>query len=180
MTRTPRKRPAYEPAAGLVAPAAGSPDMPRPASITAGAVLVLLRAAAGILWILAFVFRWDGFILSLSISFDGDASDAGDLPPGTSSAILAILVAIVAVGVVIEAALGLLILRGTNWPRVLVMVFSVISISSAFVGWWAQGEVIRIETTFLTLSLDILILLALSSRSAAAYARRHEKMPVEG
>jgi hypothetical protein len=136
---------------------------------------VLLRAAAGAGWILAFVFHWDGWVQSVTLSFDGDVGDAGTLSDDARSVVLGIVIGVVALGVIVEATLGLLILRGTNWPRVLVLVFSVLSISTSFVGWWAQGQEIRIETTFVTLSLDILILLALSSRSAAAYARRHEK-----
>ena len=38
-----------------------------------------------------------------------------------------------------------------------------------------MGEEITLEGTFVSLSLDILVLLALSSRSAAAYARRNER-----
>jgi hypothetical protein len=51
----------------------------------------------------------------------------------------------------------------------------VLSISTAFTGWWAQGQDIRVGTTLVTLALDILILLALSSRSAAAYAHRRRR-----
>ena len=175
MTRPPAKRPAYEPGAGLAEPAVGVPGMRRPASTVAGAVLVLLRAAAGAVWMLSFALGWNETVQSLTLSFSGDADDATDISDDASATILAITMGVVAAGVLIEAALGLLILRGTNWPRVLVMVFSVTSISSSFVAWWWQSQEIRIETTFVTLSLDILILLALSSRSAAAYARRHER-----
>ena len=49
-----------------------------------------------------------------------------------------------------------------------------ISISASFLQWWAGGHEITITTTLLSIGLDILILLALSSRSAAAYARRNE------
>lgn len=172
MTRRPLKRPAYEPAA---APVTGDPDMPRPASTLAGATLVLLRAVAGAVWMLAFALHQDGFVMSLSLSFSGDAADAADLSTDTSTTLLVVVLAIVGAGVLFEATLGVLILRGSNWPRVLVMVLSVLSISSAFIGWWVQGQEIRIETTFVTLSLDVLILLALSSRGAAAYARRRAR-----
>lgn len=173
MTREPHKRPAYEPAAGLVAPTPTNPRMARPASTVAGSVLVLLRAAAGIVWVLGFVLGWSGWVQDAAGAFSGDASDSSDLA-GTPGLLTAVVVAVL-VGVVFEATMGLLILSGRNGPRVLVMLFSVGSITIAFVGWWAQGQDIRLETTFLTLALDILILLALSSRSAAAYARRHEK-----
>lgn len=173
--RVPRKRAAFEPAADLARPVEYDPRMPRPASTVAGSVLVLLRAAAGAVWLLAFSFGWEGWVRDAAAAFSGDATDAGTLPASTSSAILTAVVVIVGVGVLLEAALGLLILRGTNWPRVLVLIYSTLSICSSFVGWWVQGQDIRINTTFVTLSLDILILLALSSRSSAAYARRHER-----
>ena len=38
------------------------------------------------------------------------------------------------------------------------MVFSTLSIVSSFVAWWAQGQEITLQSTFLSLSLDILIL----------------------
>ncbi|WP_448261983.1 hypothetical protein [Microbacterium aurum] len=51
-----------------------------------------------------------------------------------------------------------------------------LSLTETFhVGWWAQGPEITLQSTLLSLSLDILILLALSSQSAAAYVRRGEK-----
>ncbi len=55
------------------------------------------------------------------------------------------------------------------------MLISVLSISTSFTAWWAQGQEIEIDGTYVSLSLDILVLLALSSRSAAAYARRNER-----
>lgn len=175
MSDAPRKRPAFESAAALVAPVEPDPAMPRPISTVAGGILVLLRAAAGVLWIAAIVFGWGDGVQGVAGAFSGDASDDAGLPASTPGSILAIVLVVVGLGVLIETALGVLIILGKNWPRVLVMVFSVLSISSSFVGWWAEGQQIRFETTFLTLSLDILILLALSSRSAATYARRHER-----
>ena len=74
-----------------------------------------------------------------------------------------------------DAILAILILRGHNWARVVIMTFSALSISASFIQWWAEGQEITITTTLLQLGLDILILLALSSRSAAAYARRNER-----
>ena len=56
-----------------------------------------------------------------------------------------------------------------------VMLFAVGSISFSFVAWRILGERIELEGTFVSLALDILILLALSSRSAASYARRNER-----
>jgi hypothetical protein len=55
------------------------------------------------------------------------------------------------------------------------MIIAVGSISTSFFAWWVQGQEITLDSTFVSLSLDILVLLALSSRSAAAYARRNER-----
>ncbi|WP_125133055.1 hypothetical protein [Microbacterium sp. 10M-3C3] len=178
--RVPDKRPAFEPPVALVAPTHAPADMPRPASIVAGSALVLLRAAAGALWVLSAVLGWTELADAASLFNGGPTGDSGVRGAPTvsvegdldTSVLLAIVWAIVGAGVVFEAVLGVLILRGRNIPRVLVLVFSTASIVSAFVGWWSAGQEIRIETTYITIALDILILLALSSRSAAAYARR--------
>jgi hypothetical protein len=55
------------------------------------------------------------------------------------------------------------------------MSFSALSIATSFAQWWAESQEITITNTLLGLGLDILILLALSSRSAAAYARRNDR-----
>ena len=55
------------------------------------------------------------------------------------------------------------------------MFLSVISITSAFLQWWTSDLQITLRTSLLSTALDTLILLALSSRSAAAYARRNEQ-----
>ena len=79
------------------------------------------------------------------------------------------------IATLLEGVLAVLIYRGHNWARVLVMLYAVVSISAAFTTWWVGGQDIRIETTLVTLSLDILVLLALSSRQAAAYSRRRQR-----
>ncbi|MBN9181107.1 MAG: hypothetical protein J0J00_11300, partial [Microbacterium sp.] len=73
--------------------------------------------------------------------------------------------------------LAVFIYRGRNWARVIVMSIAVISITGSFVAWWWQGEEITLggSASLLSLGLDILVLLALSSRSSAAYARRNQR-----
>ena len=66
----------------------------------------------------------------------------------------------------------MLVFLGLNWPRIVVMTISTFSISASFVTWWVGDQEITLQTTFLTIALDILVMLALSSRSARAYARR--------
>ncbi len=47
-----------------------------------------------------------------------------------------------------------------------------VSIITAAVGYFANGEEITVRTTLVTLALDILVLLALSSRPSRAWSRR--------
>ncbi len=170
-TPEPRKRPAYEPAARLLRPPRGDPDMPRPASIVAGAVLVLLRALAGVLVLAGIALEWQGILADPDVQLALEGID-------TATAQMWGLVTVLVVGgitVLIDVVLAVFVLRGRNWARVVVMVVSVVSISTSFFAWWVQGQEIRVDETFVSLAFDILVLLALSSRSAAAYARRNER-----
>lgn len=164
------KRPAYEPAVKLLAPTRYDPGMKRPLATTVGAALVLLRVSAGIVWLSSLALQWPEIIKEADVAIDGIAID-----PTTSGVTLALLLGGGALVLAVEALLAVLIFRGLNWPRVVVMLYAVVSISTAFVAWWVQGLDIEIQTTLLTLALDILVLLALSSRDASAYARRNER-----
>jgi hypothetical protein len=170
MTATPNKRPAFEPAAELLKPISHDPGMKRPLSTVAGALLVYLRVAGGLLWIAAVLFNLPSWLREIDVSFD----DAAEIP-GLAEISLGVLLGAVGVFLLADAVLAFFILRGHNWARVAVMTFSVISITVSFLQWWGDELEIRINTTLLSLGLDILILLALSSRSAAAYARRNER-----
>jgi hypothetical protein len=168
----PQKRPAFEPAARLLRPTGYDPDMPRPSSTTAGVVLVLLRVAAGALILVALAAGWDALVASASADVE---LEGFDMTRDAERYALWLVIAVGAAVLAVDALLAILIYRGHNWPRVLVMLIAVISISSAFTTWWVLDQDIKLEGTFVSLSLDILILLALSSRSAAAYARRNER-----
>ncbi|HET6300330.1 LssY C-terminal domain-containing protein, partial [Microbacterium sp.] len=165
----PGKRPAFEPAERLLQRPQFDPEMPRPKSIVAGACLVFFRVVAGLVLLGEIALNWS------ELTEPPDAQVTG-LPAGLEAVLGSVVfftVVMVAVAL-LDAVLGVLILHGVNWARVTVMVISTISITSAFIGWWADAQEITISTTFLPLGLDILLLLALSSRSAAAYSRRNE------
>ncbi|WP_243075378.1 hypothetical protein [Microbacterium sp. SS28] len=163
------KRPAYEPARELLRRPGYRPEMTRPPTTVAGAVLVFLRVVVGVLWLGELALNWNVVATETSIDLEGFTSDEA---VGVG---LWIVVGIASVILVLDIVLGVLILRGLNWPRVVVMLFAVISICSAFTAWWLDDLEITLTTSLLTTALDTLILLALSSRSAAAYARRNER-----
>ncbi|NYE18172.1 LssY C-terminal domain-containing protein [Microbacterium immunditiarum] len=165
----PGKRPAFEGAERLLQRPRFDPEMPRPKSIVAGACLVFFRVIAGLVILGEIALNWS------ELAEPPDTQVTG-LPMGLDAVLGSVVfyTIVMVVVVLVDAVLGVLILHGVNWTRVTVMVVSTISITSAFIGWWADAQDITISTTFLPLGLDILLLLALSSRSAAAYARRNE------
>lgn len=169
--KTPAKRPAFESPGDLVRPVGYDPNMPRPAAISAGAGLVMLRVIAGFGWLAALAFNWGDVAHSIEIELGDDAK----LPENVKAIGLTLILVVGGIATLLEAVLAVLIYRGHNWARVLVMLYAVVSISAAFATWWVGGQDIRIETTLVTLSLDILVLLALSSRQASAYARRKQR-----
>lgn len=164
------KRPAYEPAARLLQPTGFDPGMRRPISTVAGSALVGLRVVAGILWCVGIAQGRHNAFVDLIIP-DGSAAIERQYIP--------FVIAFVGAVLVVDAVLAVLIYLGLNWPRVTVMFFSMLSILGSFIGWWSEGQEITLTsgTSVLAVALDILILLALSSRSAARYARRNEKRP---
>ncbi|MFH8251301.1 hypothetical protein ACH3VR_13095 [Microbacterium sp. B2969] len=168
-TASSAKRPSYEPARRLLRPPGYRPDMKRPPTTVAGALLVFLRVVVGLLFLGELALNWNLVATESAVAIDG-------LTAGEAAGIgLWIVVGIISVVLIFDAVLAVFILRGHNWPRVIVMVFAVLSISAAFGSWWLYDLEITLKTSLLTTALDTLILLALSSRSAAAYARRNEQ-----
>lgn len=162
--REPTKRAAVEPASALVEyeRAAAAPTR-RPASTVLGAVFVFTRACAGLLWIGAFLLALPE--LAAEVKLDDE-----------ETRVVAWFVSLVSgVGVLALLVLTWLIWRGNNTARILVMSGLTLSIMSAAIGYFAMGEEITIRTTLAVLALDILVLLALSSRDSRAWARRFRR-----
>lgn len=172
MSATPDKRPAYEPAADLLQRQRYDPAMARPGTIVAGALLVLLRVVSGLVTILIVALDAPQWSQDLGLVLDDS-----ELTPDVTGAVLGVLAGAVGVFLLADLILAIFILRGSNAARVAVMAFSTLSITTVFLQWWSEGQEITISTSLLSVGLDILILLALSSRSAAAYARRNERPP---
>ncbi len=169
MSETPAKRPAFESASRLLSPVNHDPDMRRPITTSVAAVLVLLRVLAGVLVIAGVAANWHELVRDPALV-------AGGFDSSSQAEQLGLWFVIGVGGVVLLAdlVLGVLLYLGRNWARVILMIIAALSISASFVAWWAQEQEVTIQGTFVSLSLDILLLLALSSRSAAAYARRNE------
>lgn len=168
--KTPIKRAAFESPATLLKPLDRDPHMRRPSTITAGTVLVLLRIVAGVLVLIGLWLNWPMLV------DDADAILGEDtFTPEEEQLAVWVAITFGAIVLLVELTVVLFLWRGRNWARVLVMIFAVISTSGAFTAWVLREQEITLNTTLLAVGLDVLILLALSSRSAAAYARRFEK-----
>ncbi|SDR75644.1 hypothetical protein [Microterricola viridarii] len=145
----------------------------RPAPTTMGAVLMCLRALAGVLVIaVAFGDRED---FLNDVIFEGAKATAEER--AAASAFVDVLMIGYGAWLLFYLVLAWLVLRGVNWARVAAMLFATVSILVSFFEWWQSGLEITLRTTLLSLALDILILLALSSRAARAFARRNDPAP---
>jgi hypothetical protein len=147
--------------------------MPRPVTIVVGATFILLRVIAGVLVLAAIAIGWDALLSDPDSVLDGF-----DPTPEGSQAALGFVLASGGTVLAIDLVLAIFVFLGRNWARVVVMLIAVLSISTSFFTWWVQGQEIKVDGTYVSLSLDILLLLALSSRSAAAYARRNQRREV--
>ena len=156
-----RKRFAIEPPEALLArePAA-APNAKRPISLALGAAFVFGRALASAFWFAAFALIWPEFATELELDSYESAVVFWTLAIFNILAVLVLLL------------FAWLIWRGSNTARVITMSVLTVSILTAAVGYFAAGERIAVDTTLLTVALDILVLLALSSRDARAWARR--------
>ncbi|MFC5789911.1 hypothetical protein EDM22_02505 [Agromyces tardus] len=162
------KRPAYESPASLARPVTPPTSMRRPAATAVGSVLVVLRVIAGIVWLVSLWAFWDELLREqLDITVDPGTDEQA-----ATDAVLAIILVFGAIVLVVELGLAVLVWFGSNWARIAVMLFATISITSSWVESVAGNAEITLRTTLVTLALDILVLLALSSRNARAYARR--------
>ncbi|MET0955115.1 MAG: hypothetical protein ABWY68_04135 [Cryobacterium sp.] len=136
----------------------------RPASVVGGAALMVARTLSGGFVILTVLTRWEEFAATIVI--DGDKASAAD-----ANAVLGWVVGSYALILVLYLFLVALVFTGRNWARVVAMAFASVSILFSFADYSFNGAQITLRTSLVSVTLDILILLALSSTNARHYAR---------
>lgn len=157
----PLKRPAMEPVAVLIEREQPVDSVSkRPVSTTLGALFIFGRALAGALWFGAFLLLWNDIATDAKLTADERVL------------VFSLVLGVSGVGVLVLVLLAVAIWRGSTLARVLVMLGLTLSIATAAVEYFATGQQITIRTTLLTVALDILVLLALSSKDSRAWARR--------
>jgi hypothetical protein len=142
----------------------------RPAPTIVGAALVTARAVEGIVVIVTLLLgRGDVLV---QVGEGGTPADAA-----TISLVIAVFSGVIGVFVVVELFVAWRIFLGRNWARVLAMSLSAAVITIQAVSLATGGPGIGLLTTLPGLSLDVLLILALSSERALVYARRDRKAP---
>lgn len=144
----------------------------RPAPTIIGAVLVGARAAAaGLLALSIFLFREEHLAPLLQ-----PATGSGITPGQAEGALLASLVAVL-VFAVTELMLAWSVFLGRNWARTTAMALSASAILLQVLNVLGGGPGITLQSNLPGLTLDILLILALSSERARVYALRARKEP---
>ncbi len=142
----------------------------RPMQTVFGSVVSFVRGA---FWVLVAVglFLVDPADLGLDISYEGVPGQTVFIAVG----------AILLFAAACDIGLGIANLFGRNWARLLLMLSSVVAVITAFISNANRTEVITLGT-LPTVSISILVLLALSSHRARDYAsrRRHRPKRVAG
>lgn len=137
----------------------------RPAPTVFGAGVSLLRACAAILTLIAVLIGAPESLASLEIRI-GDTDVTTLIAVGIVFGVIAI----------VDLGLGLAVLGGHNWARLLLMLFSAAATMSAFAADVSGSEVVDLAQ-LPTVATSILVLLALSSHRAREYATRRRHQP---
>ena len=96
------------------------------------------------------------------------AEVSSEAVPRGGSIIAGVLFFVVAFG---DIGLALAVMFGRNWARILLMLFSVVAVITAFINNADRSEVVTLGA-LPTVAISILVLLALSSHRARDYAAR--------
>jgi hypothetical protein len=130
----------------------------RPAQIVFGATVSFLRASLFMLAGVALIFVPPEVLAQVPTEAE---PQAGLIIAG----VLLIIVALCDIG------LALAVMSGRNWARILLMLFSLLAVITAFANNANRSEVVTLAT-LPTVAISILVLLALSSHRAREYATR--------
>jgi nucleoside recognition membrane protein YjiH len=84
---------------------------------------------------------------------------------------------VVAFIALIDIGLAIAVFAGRNWARLLLMLSCVVTTTGAFISNANGSEAVTLATSLPTVGLSIMVLLALSSHRARAYAERRRHVP---
>ncbi|WP_051533185.1 LssY C-terminal domain-containing protein [Arthrobacter sp. 9MFCol3.1] len=152
-----------------VTPPAGSRTR-RPSTTIVGALFVGARAAAAALLALSLVLFKDAHVGSLMQPVAGPAVTEAQAELAVSAATVVVLLFALA-----EILLAWFVFLGRNWARTVAMALSTAAICIQAIDVFNGGPDITLASNLPGLTLDILLLLALSSKRSRDYALRPRK-----
>lgn len=161
-----RKRGAYElPAVEVLEDGAPVERIKRPTSIVLGVVTTFASALAV------------AVIVALLALAGPEEIDAALRRAGSGSFDIdrtgwSLLLGIGVLTAFVPAAVGVLVLRGVDWARLVVLLLGCVSIIVQFVAWWSGHAPIVMGVTLVVTALDILTLLALSGKAARRFSQQ--------
>lgn len=142
--------------------------MRRPQAIVVGTLLMGSRVLAGLFAMVEVGLNWSAFTEAIVI----DGAPAGGVRTEQAGLALGILLGLYGAILALELGLVIFVYLGRNWARLVAMSFATLSIGAGFIDYLLNGVAITFRTSLLSLTLDILVLLALSSTAARGYASR--------
>ena len=141
--------------------------MKRPVSIYLGVLLIVFRVITAIVTAVNVWMSWGTADLNLSIITDPIEREQ------TSTALLVTVLIAFGFFIVVDALLAYLVFRGHRWARILVMTASSIVVIVTAGAYFFGNTPITLENGGLMgLSLDVLILVALSSSESRDYSTK--------
>ncbi|WP_323503034.1 LssY C-terminal domain-containing protein [Cryobacterium sp. RTS3] len=152
---------------GSAAPAAPGVHRRRPASISVGALMLSARVLSGLGVIVLAALDWPEFVSAVAI----DGKPAGTVDPATAGVALGLLLAGYGVVLALNIGFAAFVYFGRNWARIVAMSFATVSIITSFVDYAVNGAAITLRTSLVSVTFDILILLALSAKDAREFSR---------
>lgn len=144
----------------------------RPATTIVGAIFVAARAAAAALLATSMVLFKDAHVISLVQPVAGLAVTEAQAELAVTAATVVVLLFALA-----EILLACFVFLGRNWARTVAMALSTAAICAQAVDVFHGGPDITLQSNLPGLTLDILLLLALSSKRSRDYALRPSKEP---
>lgn len=136
----------------------------RPLSTVLGVILMLVGGVVGTVIVLAIMAGWRDILEEASASLSAQESQILD-------AFMLVLVIVAALGVAFYYLLAILVFRGSNWARVAALTYTGFLVLVSAIDF-LSGATITLGKDLFGLPLEILVMLALSSRSSRLWARR--------
>lgn len=138
----------------------------RPVPTTLGVLLMVLRVLAGVGYVVLNLLDWQRFVVS-----EVGSATVTPAEQSTVSLVLAVAMGVFGAGLVLYFLLALLVFFGSNWARIAAMSYSALIIVISAVDYFNGGPQISLRNNLLGLALDILVVLALSSKRSRLWAR---------